>query len=701
MPQTASSAEIDQLVALYNAGRFAELENRARLLVEQFPNLGPGWKLLGGALKMQGKNALPAFKRAAELLPDDADAHFDLGVAQKNFGLLNDAASSYLRAIQIKSDHAEAYFNLGNLLIELGQVDKAVASYRRALQIRPDYADAYSSLGNVQKDLGKTEEAVASHRRAVALQPGDPRAHYNLGNALAALGQPDEAVANYRLALQVKPDFAEAHNQLGIALIQLGQLDDALASYRRALELKPEFADAHNNLGMLFKQLGQYDTAAASYRRAVELKPDFAEAHGNLGDALQELGQHDDARTSHRRALQLNYVFAENQNKFGTALQERGQLEGALAHFRRAVQLKPDYARAHNNLGAVLMQLKQFDNAEASLQHALQLNPDSAWINLNLAYLFLALGQYAKAWPKYEARYDPSIAGRLSIPPDLPFPQWQGESLAGKSILIWPEQGMGDEIQFARYVPLLKERGASRITLVCKPPLKALLETLDGVDVVVARSEAASLPHHDYWVFPMSLPLYFSTTIGTIPATLPYLKVPLERLNLWRNRLPAASPKVGLVWKGNAAHKNDANRSLPNLAALAALWSVPGVTFVSLQKGNGEDEAAMPPANQPIIHLGSEISDFADTAAIVAQLDLVICVDTAIAHLAGALNKPCWVLLPAIATDWRWLPEQADSLWYPGVVRLFRQKKKDDWPATIGDVTQALKNWVDARGNTA
>jgi hypothetical protein len=354
----------------------------------------------------------------------------------------------------------------------------------------------------------------------------------------------------------------------------------------------------------------------------------------------------------------------------------------------------------HCVLGVALKELGHLDGAVASFRRALEINPDLAEAHLNLSSLLLSLGQYADAWPKYETRYHTNINGRYVILPDVSFPQWQGEPLTGKSLVIWPEQGFGDEIQFARYIPLLKIRGVSRITLVCKSPLKALLGTLEGVDAVVSQSEAASLPFHDYWTFSMSLPLHFATTVETIPSGLPYLSVLPERLDVWRDRLPTGGLKVGLVWKGSAGHKNDANRSLPSLSTLATLWSVPGVTFVSLQKGQGEEEAATPPAGQPIVNMGSGIQDFADTAAIVAQLDLVICIDTAIAHLAGALGKPCWVLLPASGTDWRWLRERTDSPWYPDVMRLFRQTKADDWAATIGEVAQTLEIWVDEHGDT-
>ena len=311
MQQTPPPAEVDALIALYNARRYAELEGRARILVEQFPNFGFGWKLLGGALQMQGKSALLAFRKASELMPGEADAHYNLAVAQKSLGLLDDAAASYRRALKIKPDYAEAHSNLGNVLKDLGRLDESVTCYRRALALKPDSADAHNNLGAVLKDLGQLDEAVACYRRAIKIKPDYADAHYNLGNALKDLGQLDEAAASYRRALEVKPDFADAYNNLGTALKDLGQPEAALASYRRLLELKPDFAEAHNNLGVALKDLGQLDAALASYRRAVELKPDYAEAHNNMGNVLKDLGRHEDALASYRKALEFKPDLAE------------------------------------------------------------------------------------------------------------------------------------------------------------------------------------------------------------------------------------------------------------------------------------------------------------------------------------------------------------------------------------------------------
>ena len=587
-------AEVNSLIALYNGARYAEVENRTRALLGQYPDDGFLWNLLGASLQLQGKDALSAFQKTAQLLPDDAEAHY----------------------------------NLGFILGKSGRLAEAEPSYRRALEIKPNHADAHNNLGFILQAQGRFSEAEASFRMVLEINPGLVSTWYNLAVVLGKQGRFGEAEDSYRRALVIKPDYAEAHNNLGFILYQgQSRLAGAEASYRRALEIKPDYAEAHCNLGAILHKLGRLAEAEVSCRRALEIKPNYAEAHCNLGATLDKLGR----------------------------------LVEAEASYRKALTIKPEFADA----------------------------------SFGLSTLLLSKGQYAEAWAKYEARYHRNKSEWKVIRPDIPFPQWQGEPLDGKSILIWPEQGFGDEIQFARYFPLLRNKNISRLTLVSRQPLKALQEMIDGVDAVILPSESSSLPLHDYWTFPMSLPLHFATTVETIPAKLPYLSAPPEKLNQWRNRFPIKELKVGLVWKGNAEHKNDANRSLPGLASMASLWSISGVTFVSLQKGQGEEEAATPPEAQPILHLGSDIVDFADTAAIVAQLDLVICIDTAIAHLAGALNKACWVLLPAFGTDWRWLRERTDSPWYPGVMRLFRQTKAGDWAATINEVAQALETWRD------
>jgi Tfp pilus assembly protein PilF/ADP-heptose:LPS heptosyltransferase/SAM-dependent methyltransferase len=394
----------------------------------------------------------------------------------------------------------------------------------------------------------------------------------------------------------------------------------------------------------------------------------------------------------YRATLKQRPEDTDTLNNLAVLLGAVRRHEESRAAFLRAIEIRPDFAAAWCNLGNVVREMGLTTEAEEAYRKAIELDPKFTDAKLNLGLLLLTVGRYADAWPWHEARHFPDSKARRAMQPPFSFPQWQGESLAGKSLAVVLEQGHGDNIQFIRYAPLIKALGATRVTFVQPAPLVWFLATADGVDAITP--DAVSLPAHDYWCFPLSLPMHLGTTVDSIPATLPYLRALPDRVEHWRTRLPASGLKIGLVWKGNPDHKNDANRSLPHLSTLAPLWKVPGISFISLQKGQGEDQGRQPPPGQPLLHLGDDITDFADTAAIIAQLDLLITVDSAAAHVAGALGKPVWVLLPGVGTDWRWLLDRNDSPWYPGVMRLFRQlREAASWEATVLDIATALRTW--------
>jgi tetratricopeptide (TPR) repeat protein len=502
---------------------------------------------------------------------------------------------------------------------------------------------------------GNLNEAEAGYRRILEEDSANPNALHLLGVTLMLRGEKPGAAELYiRQALCFREAPFILHT-LGTLLQTLKRNAEAIVIYQRVIELKPGHVDSYNNLGVLFKETQQLEQAEAAYRKAIELRPDFEKAYSNLGVLFKETGRIAEARIA----------------------------------YRRAIELKPDYPEAHNNIGVLYKDDRLFAEAEAAYRMAISLKPDYANAQWNLGLLLLTLGRYGEAWPYYESRYHQNRTEGVTHLPKLAFPQWKGESLKGKSLLIWPEQGFGDYIQFARFIPKLKELGASCITLLCHPALKPLLETVSAVDSVVV--DLADVCPHDFWVLPLSLPLQLGITLETLPACLPYVKALSEREELWRQRLHATGLKVGLVWKGNPKHQNDANRSLPSLKVLEPLWSVPGITYISLQKGAGEEELQQSATDLPIIDLGSAIEDLADTAAIVAQLDLVICVDTVVTHVAGALGKPCWLLLTVVETDWRWFQERTDSPWYPEVMRIFRQASPNDWSETIKELVTQLK----------
>ncbi|WP_053076781.1 tetratricopeptide repeat protein [Caenimonas sp. SL110] len=614
------------------------------------------------------------------------------GSRLRKLGKTVEAEAAYRRALDLDPQHVEIAFSMANLLRAQGRHIEAEAFYRQVIRLAPQLAKAHNNLAVLLRAMGRSDEAQASYRKAIETAPDYAEGHANLGNLLVALGREDEAEQSYERAIQVRPGFAAAHNGLGALYIRQKLWPQAEASIRRALELQPDHADAWNNLGTVLQESRRLAESEMAYSRALELKPDFADASNNLGTVMQRAGRIDDAGQAYKRAMELKPNDPSYANNFATVLMDWKNWAEAEAAYTRAIALKPDYADAHSNLGALLLQVNRVDEAQASFRRALQVQPDLPEARLNLGVLLLGQGRFEEGWEHYEYRHSNLLKNAVMAQEKLPGREWKGEPLEGKTFLIWPEQGFGDSIQFARYAKQLKALGVKHLTLVCHQPLKALLETLEDVDTVI--SDLREVGEYDYGAYVLSLPMRFATNGANIPAALPYLQADPDRVAKWKPRLPVAARRIGLVWKGAKGHRNDKARSLPSLASLAPLWAAADTAFVSLQKGQGEDEALNPPAGQPITALGSEVQDFADTAAIISQLDLVICVDTSIAHLAGAMGKHTWVLLPSIGTDWRWLTERTDSPWYPGVMRLVRQSTPGDWTTAIQEVADALKSVV-------
>ncbi|MBF0180688.1 MAG: glycosyltransferase family protein [Magnetococcales bacterium] len=524
---------------------------------------------------------------------------------------------------------------------------------------------------------GQLHEALAAAQPLLA--DPDPMLLNLTAECHLRLGQEHQAEQLWRRALTMDPDNAHALERLGILLAQRQRPYEAETCFRRLVDLAPHDADAHNNLGNLLKEQQRHTEAIDAYHRSTRLDPNHALAFYNLSILLRELGTLEPAEQACRHALRLQPDMVEAHINLCHILSQQERHAGALENCQTALRLDPNNADTHNLSGNLHAGQKHSREAEAAYRHALRLHPGHADASWNLGLLLLSLGRLQEGWPLYEYRYHPQRQDRQVIPHPWPFPQWQGEELTGKSLLVVCEQGFGDAIQFCRFLPLLP---AARITLLCHEVLIPLLATLPGVDHLTHRIDQVG--RHDFWTFLLSIPRHQNT----IPAPTP-LTPDRERIAHWRARLPRAGLRVGLVWRGSPANGVDAHRSLPGLPLLAPLWQVPGVTFISLQKGHGEEEAAHPPSDQPLLPIGPLLRDFADTAAVVAQLDLVIGVDTAVVHLAATLGTPCWILLPWQA-DWRWMQTGATSPWYPHDTRLFRQPAPHAWDEVIREVTQAL-----------
>jgi tetratricopeptide (TPR) repeat protein len=586
--------------------------------------------------------------------PNNILALNNRGIALNALERFAEALASYDRVLAVRADHAEALSNRGVALHALKRFAEALASYDRALAARPDYVEALLNRGNTLKDLKRFADALASYERALTVRPNYAEAHSNRGNALKELKLFEEALASYDRALAVLPDSAETLSNRGAALYELKRFEEALASCERALALRPKFAEAHANLGNALHALERFEEALASCDRALALRPDLAEAHYNRGNALHTLKR----------------------------------FEAALASYDRALMLQPDYAEAHANRGVTLQELKRFAEALASYERALAVRPAFADAPYNEALCRMLTGDLRRGWEKHEWRWETEQLrhGKRNFSQPL----WAGsDEIAGKTILLHAEQGFGDTIQFCRYASLVAKRGA-RVILEVQEPLHELTSTLPGVAQIVSRGDP--LPDFDLQCPLLSLPLAFGTQLATIPSQTPYLRAPSEAAKHWNIRLGAKNrPRIGLAWSGRPTHKNDHNRSIALSSFLSSLADV-DATYVSLQREVRAGDATLLQSRSDVLHFGNELKNFSDTAALISNLDLVISVDTSVAHLAGALAKPAWVLLPFLP-DWRWLLDREDSPWYPTAL-LFRQDDTRAWDGVMARVRIALHDYV-------
>ena len=607
--------------------------------------------------------------------------HMNAAVAHHQAGRLADAESLYRQILARLPHHGDALHLLGVLLGQTHRLPEGVALIQRAIAIRPGVANYHSNLGKFLMDMGQPNQAIAAYRQAIAINPNIPEAHNNLGTALQGAGQTAPAVDCYRHALRLKPDYAEAHNNLGSALKDLYELQPAEASCRRALELKPDYAEALSNLAGILAETVRVDEALACALRAVALKPDLAAAYNSLGSALHMSERREESLVAYRHALKLNPHSAEIHNNIANALRELDELDAAIDNYRRALQLNPQYAEGHSNLGVAYKQTGQFAQAEACQKRALELRPNFPDALCNLGVLALIQGDFANGWKGMEWRWQCRRALQFRQP--IAQPQWDGRNLDGQTLLLHAEQGYGDNIQFVRYATLAAGRGG-RVIIECQRELQRLFQSLEGVAAVIAIGDP--LPAFQFHCPMVSLPFAFGTTLETVPSRVPYLHPDAADAAQWRSRLsPIDGQRIGLAWAGNPLHRNDRNRSR-RLEQFAPLAKISGTQFFSLQKGDPGQQ--VPSAPFPIIDHTSDLKDFAATAALIANLDLVITVDTAVAHLAGALGKPVWTLLPHMP-EWRWMTGRADSPWYP-TMQLFRQSSKGNWNSVIESVVHRL-----------
>jgi tetratricopeptide (TPR) repeat protein len=528
---------------------------------------------------------------------------------------------------------------------------------RRAVRTR-DRSGIWKGGGSSQSRLRRAFEIAARH--------------FHTGR----LREAEEACEQ---VLAYTPGHAEAWFLLGIINIRRRNYEKAITSFQRALLLEPDMAKAHNNLGVAFWRQGQLNSAADCYRKALSIRPDHAEAHNNLGVVLHDQGRLDEAAVCYQRALAIKPDYAEAYNNLGSTLEDQGKLDDALLCLRKAITLKPDYANAHNTLGGTLHAQGQIEEAIACFRRASVLDPDYINAHMNEAFALLLLGDFRDGWNKFDLRLRREEATKNYVGS-----LWQGEDVPGKVVLLHAEQGLGDTIQFLRFVPIIAER-TGRVLVEVPAALRTLAASVEGQAQIFATRDP--IPKYDVHCPLLSLPRFLGVTLGTIPSTVPYLSVELSTIERWGGQLAGRKrPRVGLAWAGNPQHKNDKRRSIA-FDRLKPLLEDNDISWFSLQVGDrGSDLSQLPP--HLVADLAPKLVDFAETAGAIMNLDLVVTVDTAVAHLAGALAKPVWLLLPFVP-DWRWLLNRDDSPWYP-TMRLFRQHAYGDWDGVISRVKREL-----------
>jgi len=687
---------------------------------------------LGVALAQLGQPDAAAgyLARSLDLEPNRPAVALNLARALHEIGREEDALRCCDRVLALNPNSAGAYRVRWAVLAALGRREEALASIGQAVRLSPADAASTADLGVALEEAGRPHDALACFERAVTLDPGLGSAHHNIGILAARLGDHERALRSLDRALSLQPHQAAVHSNRGNALKELGSLPDALQSYDTALAIEPQnldtlhnraavrmlvgrFTDALQDYDVLIARretptaadligrgaalvaLGRSEEALVSLQQAIYLSPGDSEAHIHHGVALLRLARLDEAVSSFDRALAIRPDLPEVLNNRGAALVTLGRPMDALDSFLRSLVFNGSSADTHTNVGIVLKSLGRYEEARASFDRALWHKPDDPAARFELAFLHLTLGDLKRGWPLYEARF--RVPALAVPPPRSDAPRWDGcTPLAEKVLLVQAEQGLGDTIQFCRYLPLLTAQGA-KIVFEVMPALKVLLRSLPDAIEVYARGER--LPPVDYHCPLLSLPLAFATDLSTIPNDIPYLAPEPQRVTQWSARLRGlAGLRVGIAWQGNPVVEKliwAQGRSFP-LEMLKPMADLSSVSLVSLQKGAGVEQLRDCTFRDRILDLGTDFDHgadaFRDSAAVMAGLDLVISSDTSIAHLAGALGRPVWVALSA-TSDWRWMLARSDSPWYP-TMRLFRQPRTGEWTEVGAALVHALEQLI-------
>ena len=580
-------------------------------------------------------------------------------IAAHQSGQLAKAEELYRAVLAAEPQNLDAMALLGLVLGTVGRHDEAIALTGAAVAGDPQAALFWFHHGSVLMNAKRFPESITAFRDAIRLQPAMAQAHYNLANVLRATEDWDGAITAYRQTVTLMPNHAEAHNNLALSLVHERLFDEALTQAKKTVEVAPNYGEGWRTLCNIAEQAKDYALAVHAGEQCTRLMPDSHFSWFGYGVALCRLNRYEEAIPAYQRALELKPDRADIWDNLGQTYQSLNRLDEAEATFRKTIEVAGQSLADEDS--------REVDESEYGHRH---------W---HLALMELLRGKYPQGFARYRARFK-DVKGLKR--PAYSRPLWRGEDLNGKTIVITDEQGFGDTLMLARYLPLLKHLGA-RMKFSVHPVLEPLFRGWSGADEMLVHGGA--MRDYDYHASVFDLPHRFVTTLQTIPAAMPYLPCPTpdDRTGLDGD----GHKKIGVVWGGSPLHSNDAKRSVP-LPVFAELFDQPDAQFFSLNRDLKEGDAERLP-DYPLVNLVPRIQDFADAARFIGQMDLVITCDTATAHLAGGMGKPVWILLP-FAPDWRWLTDRSDSPWYP-TARLFRQPKTDDWAGVVAQIKAALK----------
>ena len=734
----------DLALTRFETGALKEAKLICEKIIETDQNSAGAFNLLGliALDNQQFSQAHALFSRAIMINPNVPDYYNNLGSLYHDQNQHGEAEHHYRKALEVNPNHPEILTNLGDVLLHLNKHLEAVSVLNRALDISANNAFALTALGDIHQAQQKFDEARSFYEQALKSDPVNIKALNNLGTCLEQRGELKTSTACFRKAIELNPRDATALNNLGNILQKEGRINECIDCYQRALAIEPDFAPAYHNLGLALAEIRETESAIGYLRKAIAMKSDYVEAYFSLGDLLAEQGdvseaagifmaglkvnaivarkqtaqlkpqnatsyyylgamyinlrQYGEAELCLKQSIALEYLIPDQYANLARALHFQGKADEALPYYRLMVDINPSTAQSWVNLGVLLAELVELEEARCCFIKALDLAPQNKEAKFYLALVLLKQGEFQSGWEAYESRralegFRPNME-RVS---SLRCPEWRGQPLSGRSLLICAEQGLGDSLQFFRYIQAIEEFGGY-ITFVCPNPLVRILRANTTANVI---EQVPSDATYDYYCFLMSLPFLLDTRLDSIPAKVPYLYAKRALTQEWQTKLGGDGKlKVGLVWAGKCRESiflalADSRRSI-HFSEFGRLLDASGAQFYSLQKGEAATQALEAIEDGRLTDWTEHLDDFADTAALIANLDIVISVDTSVAHLSAAMGKPTWIL-SRFDGCWRWLQNRDDSPWYPSV-RLFRQSQRGDWNEAIASVAAALTLFEEA-----